>query len=192
MILVLFLFLRLISRWKESFLLKCSVLFQKKNDFNSAMFGTLFSGTQTLISELFKLNSSNGPLFSFSRVSVLLRSSCWHSIVGSVVEFSPATRETGVRFPDNALLSSTWFWIRTAGRWGRKRSINSNVLARRKGEKDAETRDWTRDLQIFSLTLSQLSYFGWDPPLLRPDSSPQLILCVKESCMPSHAAARCE
>ena len=24
------------------------------------------------------------------------------SIVGSVVEFSPATRETGVRFPDNA------------------------------------------------------------------------------------------
>ena len=24
-------------------------------------------------------------------------------IVGSVVEFSPATRETGVRFPDNAL-----------------------------------------------------------------------------------------
>ena len=26
----------------------------------------------------------------------------------------------------------------------------------------AETRDWTRDLQIFSLTLSQLSYFGND------------------------------
>ena len=25
----------------------------------------------------------------------------------------------------------------------------------------AETRDWTRDLQIFSLTLSQLSYFGF-------------------------------
>ena len=25
-------------------------------------------------------------------------------IVGSVVEFSPATRETGVRFPDNAIL----------------------------------------------------------------------------------------
>ena len=25
-------------------------------------------------------------------------------IVGSVVEFSPATRETGVRFPDNALV----------------------------------------------------------------------------------------
>ena len=28
------------------------------------------------------------------------------SIVGSVVEFSPATRETGVRFPDNALVFS--------------------------------------------------------------------------------------
>ena len=27
------------------------------------------------------------------------------SIVGSVVEFSPATRETGVRFPDNARFS---------------------------------------------------------------------------------------
>ena len=27
------------------------------------------------------------------------------SIVGSVVEFSPATRETGVRFPDNAKFS---------------------------------------------------------------------------------------
>ena len=26
--------------------------------------------------------------------------------------------------------------------------------------KSAETRDWTRDLQIFSLTLSQLSYLG--------------------------------
>ena len=25
----------------------------------------------------------------------------------------------------------------------------------------AETRGWTRDIQIFSLTLSQLSYFGW-------------------------------
>ena len=25
----------------------------------------------------------------------------------------------------------------------------------------AKTRDWTRDIQIFSLTLSQLSYFGW-------------------------------
>ena len=28
------------------------------------------------------------------------------SIVGSVVEFSPATRETGVRFPDNAHFTS--------------------------------------------------------------------------------------
>ena len=28
------------------------------------------------------------------------------SIVGSVVEFSPATRETGVRFPDNAGFSN--------------------------------------------------------------------------------------
>jgi hypothetical protein len=28
-------------------------------------------------------------------------------------------------------------------------------------KKDAETRDRTRDLQIFSLTLSQLSYFGF-------------------------------
>ena len=28
------------------------------------------------------------------------------SIVGSVVEFSPATRETGVRFPDNARFSN--------------------------------------------------------------------------------------
>ena len=27
-------------------------------------------------------------------------------IVGSVVEFSPATRETGVRFPDNAGFSN--------------------------------------------------------------------------------------
>ena len=25
----------------------------------------------------------------------------------------------------------------------------------------AETRHWTRDIQIFSLTLSQLSYFVW-------------------------------
>ena len=30
---------------------------------------------------------------------------CMPSIVGSVVEFSPATRETGVRFPDNAHFS---------------------------------------------------------------------------------------
>ena len=30
------------------------------------------------------------------------------SIVGSVVEFSPATRETGVRFPDNAGFSNTY------------------------------------------------------------------------------------
>ena len=31
----------------------------------------------------------------------------------------------------------------------------------KESEYDAETRDWTRDIQIFSLTLSQLSYFGW-------------------------------
>ena len=30
------------------------------------------------------------------------------SIVGSVVEFSPATRETGVRFPDNAGFSNSY------------------------------------------------------------------------------------
>ena len=30
----------------------------------------------------------------------------------------------------------------------------------KENEHVAETRDWTRDLQIFSLTLSQLSYFG--------------------------------
>ena len=30
----------------------------------------------------------------------------------------------------------------------------------KENEHDAETRDWTRDIQIFSQTLSQLSYFG--------------------------------
>ena len=30
----------------------------------------------------------------------------------------------------------------------------------KENEHVAETRDWTRDVQIFSLTLSQLSYFG--------------------------------
>ena len=30
----------------------------------------------------------------------------------------------------------------------------------KENEHVAETRDWTRDIQIFSLTLSQLSYFG--------------------------------
>ena len=30
----------------------------------------------------------------------------------------------------------------------------------KENEDVAETRDWTRDIQIFSLTLSQLSYFG--------------------------------
>ena len=29
----------------------------------------------------------------------------------------------------------------------------------KENEHVAETRDWTRDIQIFSLTLSQLSYF---------------------------------
>ena len=33
------------------------------------------------------------------------------SIVGSVVEFSPATRETGVRFPDNALVFRSQIFI---------------------------------------------------------------------------------
>ena len=33
------------------------------------------------------------------------------SIVGSVVEFSPATRETGVRFPDNAFCKLNCFSI---------------------------------------------------------------------------------
>ena len=31
----------------------------------------------------------------------------------------------------------------------------------KENEHVAETRDWTRDIEIFSLTLSQLSYFGW-------------------------------
>ena len=31
----------------------------------------------------------------------------------------------------------------------------------KENEHVAETRDWTRDIQIFSLTLSQLSYLGW-------------------------------
>ena len=31
----------------------------------------------------------------------------------------------------------------------------------KENEHVAETRDWTRDIQIFSLTLSQLSYFGY-------------------------------
>ena len=30
----------------------------------------------------------------------------------------------------------------------------------KENEHVAETRDWTRDIQIFSLTLSQLRYFG--------------------------------
>ena len=30
----------------------------------------------------------------------------------------------------------------------------------KENEDVAETRDWTRDIQIFSPTLSQLSYFG--------------------------------
>ena len=30
----------------------------------------------------------------------------------------------------------------------------------KENEHVAETRDWTRDIQIFSLTFSQLSYFG--------------------------------
>ena len=30
----------------------------------------------------------------------------------------------------------------------------------KENEHVAETRDWTRDIQIFSLTLSQLSYIG--------------------------------
>ena len=30
----------------------------------------------------------------------------------------------------------------------------------KENEHVAETRDWTRDIQIFSLTVSQLSYFG--------------------------------
>ena len=30
----------------------------------------------------------------------------------------------------------------------------------KENEHVAETRDWTRGIQIFSLTLSQLSYFG--------------------------------
>ena len=30
----------------------------------------------------------------------------------------------------------------------------------KENEHVAETRDWTRDIQIFSLTLFQLSYFG--------------------------------
>ena len=30
----------------------------------------------------------------------------------------------------------------------------------KENEHVVETRDWTRDIQIFSLTLSQLSYFG--------------------------------
>ena len=31
----------------------------------------------------------------------------------------------------------------------------------KENEHVAETRDWTRDIEIFSPTLSQLSYFGW-------------------------------
>ena len=31
----------------------------------------------------------------------------------------------------------------------------------KENEHVAGTRDWTRDIQIFNLTLSQLSYFGW-------------------------------
>ena len=30
----------------------------------------------------------------------------------------------------------------------------------KENEHVADTRDWTRDIEIFSLTLSQLSYFG--------------------------------
>ena len=30
----------------------------------------------------------------------------------------------------------------------------------KENEHVAETRDWTREIQIFSVTLSQLSYFG--------------------------------
>ena len=30
----------------------------------------------------------------------------------------------------------------------------------KENEHVVETRDWTKDIQIFSLTLSQLSYFG--------------------------------
>ena len=36
------------------------------------------------------------------------------------------------------------------------------LLLLRAKQKDADTRDRTRDLQIFSLTLSQLSYIGED------------------------------
>ena len=35
---------------------------------------------------------------------------CIYRIVGSVVEFSPATRETGVRFPDNAYILFVLFY----------------------------------------------------------------------------------
>ena len=52
-------------------------------------------------------------IFFFLLLSLTFGTSYWlfiyvcklmTSIVGSVVEFSPATRETGVRFPDNAIL----------------------------------------------------------------------------------------
>ena len=56
----------------------------------------LTSNTQVLIFS-YRTTSGQQPL----------RESPLHaSIVGSVVEFSPATRETGVRFPDNANFSS--------------------------------------------------------------------------------------
>jgi hypothetical protein len=41
------------------------------------------------------------------------------------------------------------------------------VLSRHDWAKNAETRDRTEDLQIFSLTLSQLSYFGDNVKLRR-------------------------
>ena len=49
------------------------------------------------------------------------------------------------------------------------------MLYRLSYQSDADTRDRTRDLQIFSLTLSQLSYSGkWGHGGIEPPTSPTL------------------
>ena len=50
------------------------------------------------------------------------------SIVGSVVEFSPATRETGVRFPDNARFSNRSRMSVIAGFHDEEGSFNSGSV----------------------------------------------------------------
>ena len=74
-------------------------------------------------------------------------------IVGSVVEFSPATRETGVRFPDNALSFVSTNEIKIAKRsalrvgfeptredpiWFRVKRLNHSAIAAIKSVRNTE------------------------------------------------------